>query len=78
VTLIPHPVLVPRSKKQSRSIPLLSLRAFVACKKGETYVKSRRIRLAEHVEGMGKKRGVYRVLVGKHEGNRPLGRPRRR
>ena len=27
---------------------------------------------------MGKRRGVYRVLVGKHEGNRPLGRPRRR
>ena len=27
---------------------------------------------------MGKKRGVYRVLLGKHEGKRPLGRPRRR
>jgi hypothetical protein len=27
---------------------------------------------------MGKKRGVYRVLVGKPEGKRPLGRPRRR
>ena len=26
---------------------------------------------------MGKRRGVYRVLVGKHEGKRPLGRPRR-
>jgi len=30
------------------------------------------------VTRMGKRRGVYRVLVGKHEGNRPLGRPRRR
>jgi len=27
---------------------------------------------------MGEERGVYRVLVGKPEGNRPLGRPRRR
>jgi hypothetical protein len=37
VMLTPHPLLVPRSKKQSRAIPLLSLRAFVAYKKGETY-----------------------------------------
>jgi hypothetical protein len=36
VTLTPHPLLVPRSKK-SRAIPLLSLKAFLACKKGETY-----------------------------------------
>jgi len=41
-------------------------------------VKSRRIRWAGHVERMGKGRGVYRVLVGKPEGKRPLGRPRRR
>jgi hypothetical protein len=27
---------------------------------------------------MGEGRGVYRVLVGKHEGKKPLGRPRRR
>jgi hypothetical protein len=27
---------------------------------------------------MGERRGVYRILVGKPEGNRPLGRPRRR
>jgi hypothetical protein len=33
VTLTPHPLLVPRSKQQSRAIPLLSLRVFVACKK---------------------------------------------
>jgi hypothetical protein len=31
-----------------------------------------------HVAGMGETRGVYRVLVGKPEGNGPLGRPRRR
>jgi hypothetical protein len=36
VTLTPHPLLVPWYKKQSRAIPLFSLRAFVACKKGET------------------------------------------
>jgi hypothetical protein len=39
VTLTLHPFLVPRSKKQSRAITLLSLRAFMACKKGETYLK---------------------------------------
>ena len=31
-----------------------------------------------HVARMGEGRGVYRVLVGKPEGKRPLGRPRRR
>jgi hypothetical protein len=36
VTLTLHPLLVPRSKQQSRAIPLLSLRAFVACKNDET------------------------------------------
>ena len=41
-------------------------------------IKSRRIWWAEHVARMGKKRFVYRVLVGKPEGKRPLGRPRRR
>jgi len=41
-------------------------------------VKSRRMRRAEHVARMGEGRGVCRVLVGKGEGNRPLGRPRHR
>ena len=36
------------------------------------------MRLAGHVARMGERRGVYRVLVGKPEGKRPLGRPRRR
>ena len=40
--------------------------------------KSRRMRWAGHVTRMGEGRGVYRVLVGKPEGKRPLGRPRRR
>jgi len=41
-------------------------------------IKSRRIRWAGHVGHMGEGRGVYRVLVRKPEGRRPLGRPRRR
>jgi hypothetical protein len=41
-------------------------------------IKSRRWRWAVHVARMGEGRGVYRVLVGKPEGRRPLGRPRRR
>jgi len=41
-------------------------------------IKSRRIRWAGHVARIGERRGVYRVLVGKPEGKRPLGRPRRR
>ena len=41
-------------------------------------IKSRRMRWAEHVARMGEERGVYRVLVGKLEGRKPLGRPRRR
>jgi hypothetical protein len=41
-------------------------------------IKSRRMRWAEHVARMEKRRGVYRVLMGKPEGNRPHGGPRRR
>ena len=41
-------------------------------------IKSRRMRRAGHVARMGVERGAYRVLVGKPEGKRPLGRPRRR
>jgi len=41
-------------------------------------IKSRRMRLAEHVARMGERRGVYRISVGKYDGKRPLGRPRRR
>ena len=39
-------------------------------------VKLRRMRWAGHVARMWQGRGVYKVLVGKHEGKRPLGRPR--
>ena len=41
-------------------------------------IKSRRMRWVGYVARMGEERGVYRVLVGKPEGRRPLGRPRRR
>jgi hypothetical protein len=40
-------------------------------------IKSRGMRWAGHVASMGEGTGVYRVLVGKPEGKRPLGRPRR-
>jgi hypothetical protein len=41
-------------------------------------IKSRRLRWAGHVARMGERRGAYRALVGKPEGRRSLGRPRRR
>jgi hypothetical protein len=41
-------------------------------------IKSRRMRWAGHVARMGEKRKMYRVLVGKPEGKRPLEIPRRR
>ena len=41
-------------------------------------IKSRRMRWVGHVARMGEEREVYRVLVGKPERRRPLGRPRRR
>jgi hypothetical protein len=41
-------------------------------------IKSRRMRWAGHVARMGEERWVYRFLVGKPEGKRPLGRPRHR
>jgi hypothetical protein len=41
-------------------------------------IKSRRLRWVGPVARMGERRGAYRALVGKSEGRRPLGRPRRR
>jgi hypothetical protein len=38
-------------------------------------IKSRKMRWVGHVARMGEGRGVYRVLVGRPEGKRPLGRP---
>jgi hypothetical protein len=39
-------------------------------------IKSRRMRWAGHAARMGEKRGAYRILVGRPQGRRPLGRPR--
>ena len=41
-------------------------------------IKSRRVRWAGHVARMSEEREVHRFLVGKPEGKRPMGRPRRR
>jgi hypothetical protein len=41
-------------------------------------IKSRRMRWARHVAHMKEGRGVYRVLVGRPEGKRTLGKPRHR
>jgi hypothetical protein len=41
-------------------------------------MKSRRMKWAGHVACMGEERKVYKVLVGKPKGKRPLGRPRHR
>jgi hypothetical protein len=41
-------------------------------------IKARRMRWAGHVARMGEKMNACRLLVGKPEGRRPLGRPRRR
>jgi hypothetical protein len=41
-------------------------------------MKSRRMRCGGHAARMGEKKKEYRILVGKPEGRRPLGRPRRR
>ena len=41
-------------------------------------IKSRKMRWVGHVARLGEKREVYRVLVGKPEGKRPMGKPRRK
>ena len=41
-------------------------------------IKSRIMRWAGYIALVGERRGVYRILVGKPEGKKPLGRPRRR
>jgi hypothetical protein len=66
VTLIPHPLPVPRYKKESRTIPLLTLRAFVACKKVENLFSENRsvyeimwkIRYGKDLLGSIKMRGI--------------------
>jgi hypothetical protein len=45
-------------------------------KKEKVIIKSRRMRWVGRVARMGEKRNSYRLLVGKPEGKRPLGRPK--
>jgi hypothetical protein len=55
------------------------MRNFIICTHPQISLgKSRRMRWAGHVARMGEERKVYKVLVGKPEGKRPLGRPRHR
>ena len=55
----------------------MMMRSFMICTLHQILIKSRRMRCVGHVARMGERRGAYRVLVGKREGKRPLGRPRR-
>jgi hypothetical protein len=54
------------------------LRSLYSLPKIVRVIKSRRMRWAGHVARIGEGRDVYRVLVGRPEGKRPMGRPRRR
>jgi len=52
--------------------------SFMICTIHQILLKSRRMRYVGHVTRRVERRGAYRVLMGKREGKRPLGRPRRR
>jgi hypothetical protein len=55
------------------------MRSFITCTLLQVrMIKSRRMRWSGHVARIGEKRKVWRILVGKPEGKRPLGRPRYR
>ena len=74
-------IFVPRRDKVTgewRRLQNKELNDFYSSPNIVRVIKSRRMRWAGHVTRMGEERGVYRVLVGKSEGRRPLGRPRRR
>jgi len=64
--------------RELRKLHNEELRNFYSLPNIVRVVKSRRMRWAEHVARMGEGRDVHRVLVGKPEGKRPLGRPRPR
>jgi hypothetical protein len=59
---------------------MISFNIFVFCTSPSIIriIKSRRMRRAGHVARMGEKTNAYRLFMGKPEGKRPLGRPRRR
>ena len=64
--------------REWRKLHKEELNVLYCCPNIVRVTKSRRMRWAENVAPTGKGRGVYRFLVGKTEGKRPLGRPRRR
>jgi hypothetical protein len=53
-------------------------RKLIACTYYQIVIKSRRMRWVGRIARMGVERGAYRILVGRPEERRPLGRPRRR
>jgi hypothetical protein len=56
------------------------MRIFITCNSSPNIIRmimSRKMRWEGHVARMGEIRNAYRILVGKPEGKRPLGRPRR-
>ena len=61
-----------------RKLPSEELRYLYSLPNIVQVVKSRRMRWVGHVAHVGERRGIYRVLVGKSEGTRLLGRPRHR
>jgi hypothetical protein len=78
--LITHPLLVPRLRK-GRSYTFLhngELHSWYSLSDIVGQIKSRRMRWAGHVARMAEGRNVYRVLMRKPEGKRPLERPTRR
>ena len=58
--------------------PIWRVAANKSNKQPRRVIKSRRLRWAGHVVRMEEGRGAHKVLVGRLEGKRPLGRPRRR
>jgi hypothetical protein len=71
-------VLIANSISQCRKLHIEELNDLYSLPNIVRVVKSRKMRWAGHVARMGEERGVHSVLVGKPEGKRPLGRPRRR
>ena len=74
-------LLCPSSGAQDYTVLITTL-VVSFCKDGRGSVNVKLwflvVRWAGHVARMGEEKGVYRFLVGKPEGKRPLGRPRRR
>jgi len=59
-------------------LELFKLNAMYCSPNTVQVIKSRKTRWVGHVARVGERRGVYRVLMGKPDGKRPFGRPRRR